>query len=142
VLVSVELGSSFGGKGSRLDGQESFVSAMSCPPQGSRIASASDDDATRVWGLFSGRCTLRFLTHIRSISSVCFSPDGFSIASGSYDRSTRSHQAAMDISCREAEEDEFWLSQSLFGPYVLFQWLESFKCFRRWLHSSVQIHAS
>ena len=49
----------------------------------------STDDTVRVWDANTGECLKIFRGHEREVESVCFSPDGERIASGSVDRTIR-----------------------------------------------------
>ena len=49
----------------------------------------SSDETVRLWDAATGRLLKTFTGHMDSVSSVCFSPDGKTIASGSLDRTVR-----------------------------------------------------
>jgi WD40 repeat protein len=57
-------------------------------PDGTRLATGSDDGSARVWDLVSGRQLLE-VRHDEVVAEVVFSPDGTRLATGSYDRSVR-----------------------------------------------------
>jgi DNA-binding beta-propeller fold protein YncE len=58
-------------------------------PDGTRLASAGQDNAVRVWEAATGREALTLKGHTGSVSSVAFSPDGTRLASGGEDQTVR-----------------------------------------------------
>ena len=68
---------------------------MAFSPDGTRIASGSDDKTVRVWDAATGQPVGQPLTgHTDAVCSVAFSPDGTRIASGSDDKTVRVWDAA------------------------------------------------
>ena len=64
-------------------------------PDGTRIASGSDDNTVRLWDADTGQPIGQPLTgHTDTVFSVAFSPDGNRIASGSDDNTVRLWDAA------------------------------------------------
>ncbi|KAJ7868391.1 WD40 repeat-like protein, partial [Mycena olivaceomarginata] len=73
----------------------SKVWSVAFSPDGTRIASGSDDDTIRVWDAATGQQVGDPLAgHTSSVRSVAFSPDGTRIASGSGDDTIRVWDAA------------------------------------------------
>ena len=70
------------------------VNSVAFSPDGSRIASGSDDTNVRVWNAASGECVAKLEGHSDDVTSVAFSPDGSRIASGSLDEAVRVWDAA------------------------------------------------
>ena len=65
------------------------VRALAFSPDGSLIASGSEDHMVRLWHLATGRLVRRLEGHSSSVNAVAFSPDGRTIASASNDRTVR-----------------------------------------------------
>jgi len=68
-------------------GQDVLTAAYS--PDGSTVATGSDDGTIKVWDSFTGRLIRTLAGHTSYILSVAFSPDGRSLASGSADNEAR-----------------------------------------------------
>ena len=64
-------------------------------PDGTTIASGSDDKSVRIWDTATGRQLRELKGHGSGVWSVAFSPDGTTIASGSGDESVRIWDAAV-----------------------------------------------
>ncbi|MGI5041731.1 WD40 repeat domain-containing protein, partial [Streptomyces sp. JAC128] len=68
-------------------GHEQDVNAVAWSPDGSRLATASDDGTIRIWDA-QGAVDPVVLTHAHGdrVSAVAWSPDGKRLAGGSRDR--------------------------------------------------------
>ena len=66
-------------------GHSDFVNAVAWSPNGTRIASGSNDGTVQVWDASDGGHAYRYHGHTRKVTSVAWSPDGKRIASGSDD---------------------------------------------------------
>lgn len=67
-------------------GHTNFVRALTWSPDGTRIASGSDDQQLQIWDATTGNNILIYKDHSDQIWSVTWSPDGKRIASGSVDQ--------------------------------------------------------
>src|SRR2546421_9543280 len=72
-----------------LEGHTDGVNSAMFSPDGSKLASASDDGTVRVWNVTTGQAERTFEGHTDWVNSVVFSPDGSKLASASRDRTVR-----------------------------------------------------
>ena len=73
----------------RAKGHRRAVNGVVFSPDGTRLASASDDGTVNVWYAAKGQSVLTLLGHTGHVNSVAFSPDGKRLASASNDRTVR-----------------------------------------------------
>jgi serine/threonine protein kinase len=73
----------------RIEGHTNWVEAISWSPDGSKLASASDDKTIQIWNPASGESLLTLRGHTETVSSIAWSPDGSKLASTSDDKTLR-----------------------------------------------------
>ena len=66
-----------------LEGHTDRVNSVAFSPDGTTLASGSDDRTIRLWDAKTGAHIRTFTGHTGAVNSVAFSPDGSTIASGS-----------------------------------------------------------
>ena len=73
----------------KLKGHSGKINCMSFSPDGSELASASDDNTIRTWNVqnLSDKCV--FVGHTNDVTCLSYSPDGNRIVSGSEDNTVR-----------------------------------------------------
>jgi WD40 repeat protein/serine/threonine protein kinase/tetratricopeptide (TPR) repeat protein len=72
-----------------MKGNELPVLSVAFSPDGTRIATASDDKTATVWDAATGAVLVELKGHTGSVNSVAFSPDGTRLVTGSNDRTVR-----------------------------------------------------
>ena len=65
------------------------VNSVSFSPDGTKVASGSNDKTVKLWDVTSGECLQTLEGHSSRVKSVSFSPDGTKVASGSYDKTVK-----------------------------------------------------
>ncbi len=71
-----------------------FVNAVAWSPDGTRIASGSDDGTVQVWNATDGGHVFTYHGHSSGVAAVAWSPDGTRIASGGGDHTVQVWDAA------------------------------------------------
>jgi len=92
-----------------LRGHEGKVRCVAVSPDGTRIASCSDDETIRVWNTDTGELVLGPLKgHTNCVRSVVFSPDGSCIISGGDDSTIRiwSSESGEEVVTLQGQERE------------------------------------
>ncbi len=69
----------------RLNGQTAKVNELSFSPNGTRLASAADDNTVRLWNTETGEEVAVLKGHTDCVTGVAYSPDGYRLVSSSRD---------------------------------------------------------
>jgi WD40 repeat protein len=70
-------------------GHSDSVTAVVFSPDGTTLASGSDDTTIKLWDVLTRQSLATLDDHSDSVSTVAFSPDGQTLASGSADRTLK-----------------------------------------------------
>ena len=91
-----------------LEGDVQNIYSLAVNPDGTRLATGSEDTIARIWDAQSGRLLERLEGHVGVIESVAYSPDGRQIATGSGDRTVRiwDAQSGEALLVLEGHDDE------------------------------------
>jgi WD40 repeat protein len=98
----------------RILNHDGSVYAVSFSPDGSRVATASDDGTARVWDAVTGEAVTT-LNHDGWVSAVSFSPDGSRVATASDDGTGRVWDAVTGEAIATLNHDG-WVSAVSFSP--------------------------
>src|SRR5262249_53265296 len=72
-----------------LEGHSNGITAVTLSPDGTLLASASNDCTVKLWNIATGRELVTLKGHTGFVTNVAFSPDGQSLASSSWDQTVR-----------------------------------------------------
>lgn len=81
---------------STLEGHSHWVRSIAWSPDGSRLASASDDKTVRIWDSAVGQCLLILEGHSGLVLSIAWSQDGSRLTLTSDDKTVRIWDPAID----------------------------------------------
>ena len=105
----------FEGSYATLYGHTHWVTTVAWSPDGSRIASGSDDKTLRVWGTKRGTILLELQGHTSSVTSVAWSPDGGRLISEDKDHSIRVWDARNGTEVEQLQALPEWAKRSSLG---------------------------
>src|SRR5215216_2592849 len=77
-----------------LRGHTGWIGRIAWSPDGSYLASPSEDKTIRMWDTSSGQCVHTLEGHTDTVHSVAWSPDGQRLASASQDQTIRIWETA------------------------------------------------
>jgi len=99
-----------------LVGHYGRVTSVAFSPDGTLLASGSDDYTVRLWRSSDGTFLRSLQGHTGYVKSVAFSPDGTILASGSDDNTVRLWQVSDGALLRTLKEHTNWVEEVVFSP--------------------------
>ena len=87
----------------KLTGHDHRVDSVAVSPDGTWLASGSDDHTVKLWDVQTGECRATLTGHTDCIRSVAITPDGQRILSGSFDQSLRIWDAGSGVELAKLE---------------------------------------
>ncbi|HST19852.1 MAG TPA: ADP-ribosylation factor-like protein [Blastocatellia bacterium] len=106
-----------------LRGHKSWIGRIAWSPDGSYLASPSDDNTIRIWDARSGACVRTLQEHAEAVTSVAWSPDGQRLASASWDRTIRIWEVVSGKALQILEGHSGGLKCAVFSSDI--RWLAS-----------------
>ena len=99
-----------------LTGHTSWVESVVFSPDGTTIASGSNDRTVRLWDVATGAHRHTLTGHTGWVESVVFSPDGTTLASGSTDKTVRLWDVATGAHQHTLTGHTGWVESVVFSP--------------------------
>ena len=97
-----------------LSGHSNWINSASFSPDGTKVATASDDNTAIIWDVETGQ-VLRNLRHSDKVNSASFSPDGTKIVTAAYDSTAIIWDAETGQVLRNLRHSA-WINSASFNP--------------------------
>jgi WD40 repeat protein len=99
-----------------LVGHTGRVFSIAFSPDGSRLATAGEDQTIKIWDVMSGQALLTLAGHTKAVDDVVFSPDGTHLASASRDDTARLWEVTTGRELLTLRGHQDRVSQVVFSP--------------------------
>jgi WD40 repeat protein/transcriptional regulator with XRE-family HTH domain len=100
----------------RLRGHVAPVRSVAFSPDGTRLATASNDKTAKVWDAATGQELLTLRGHTSPLAAVTFSPDGMYVATASHDTSAKLWNAMTGQELHTFAGHSGWVLSVAFSP--------------------------
>jgi WD40 repeat protein len=99
-----------------LRGHRYIVNGVAFSPDGTRIATASDDHTARIWDTTTGTTITTLTSHTGHVNSIAFSPDGTRIATASHDHTARIWDTTTGTTITTLTGHDSWVAAVAYSP--------------------------